>query len=217
MFAIKNSRRKTQSESVGETISFVRLPEPAYSGELSIEEVLLKRRSARSYKDEPLRLKEISQLLWAAQGITDNESKRTAPSAGAIYPLEIYLASSNVEGLSPGIYHYDPVDHSLLRIGDGDKRKQLSSAALMQSSVRHCAAVLIFAADYRHVISKYFAKGKRFVYMEAGHAAQNVFLQAVPLHIGTVTIGAFLDGAVKKILHLPRNEETLYLMPIGRI
>jgi SagB-type dehydrogenase family enzyme len=217
MFTLKNLKRRSKEGHVEKAKSIVYLPKPEYFGEYSVEEALSKRRSVRNYKDESVRLKDISQLLWAAQGITGDESKRTAPSAGALYPLQIYLVSANVEGLSEGVYHYDPENQTLSQIAEGDKRKQLSAAALMQGSIRHCAAVLIFAADFKRVTSKYFEKGRRYVYMETGHAAQNVFLQAVSLHIGTVTMGAFLDGPVKKILHLPRNQETLYLMPVGKI
>ena len=217
MLATSNFRTKSTNRGWAEESSVIHLPKPNYSGKLSLEEALLRRRSVRSYENEALQLSEVGQLLWAAQGITSEDKKRTAPSAGALYPLKIYLANAHVEGLMAGVYQYDPVEHSLLKICEGDKRKQLSIAALMQNSIRHCAAALIFAADYRYVLKKYFEKGKRYVYMEAGHAAQNVFLQAVPLHIGTVTMGAFLDGPVKKILQLPKKEEVLYLMPVGRI
>jgi len=217
MLATSNFQTKSANRALAEESSVIHLPKPNYSGELSLEEALLQRRSIRSYENEALQLSEVGQLLWAAQGITTEDKKRTAPSAGALYPLKIYLATAQVEGLTAGVYQYDPIDHSLLKICEGDKRKQLSIAALMQNSIRHCAAALIFAANYRHVLQKYFEKGKRYVHMEAGHAAQNVCLQAVPLHIGTVTMGAFLDGPVKKILQLPKKEEVLYLMPVGRI
>ncbi len=217
IFTGKNLFKKTKRKRIGEVRSTVALPPALYSGELSIEEALSKRRSLRHYKPGSLQLKEISQLLWAAQGITGEENKKTAPSAGALYPLEIYVLAANVEGLVPGVYHYLPVDHSLLQIAEGDKRIQLSAAALMQPVIRDCAAVLIFAGNYNRSTNKYFERGKRYVHIETGHSAQNVFLQAVPLQIGTVTVGAFADRLVKKVLELPQNEEPIYLMPLGKI
>lgn len=217
MLTVKNRGKKSAERKADEAKTVVDLSKPKYFGEYSIEEVLLKRRSIRNFRDEPLQLKDVSQLLWAAQGLTDKEGKRTAPSAGAIYPLSIYLAAANVNELSPGVYRYDPVTHRLALIEEGDKRKLLYTAALMQGALRHCAAILVFTADYTPVIIKYFEKAKRYVYMEVGHAAQNVFLQAVSLDLGTVPMGAFLNGAVKKILRLPKNEEPLYLMPVGKI
>lgn len=214
MLTIKD-RDKSPGTKVG-GIAVIDLPKPKHSGEHSIEEVLLKRRSVRSYADEPLSLGDISQLLWAAQGLTGNEGKRTAPSAGAIYPLSIYLVAANVNDLPAAVYRYDSVCHSLIRIEEGDKRKQLYGAALMQGALRHCAAILVFAADYRPVMMKYFEKAKRYVHMEVGHAAQNVCLQAVSLGIGTVMMGAFLSTAVKKVIQLRANEEPLYLMPLGK-
>ncbi|MGE5107423.1 MAG: SagB/ThcOx family dehydrogenase [Sphingobacteriales bacterium] len=193
------------------------LPAPVFKSEISVEEALLKRRSIREYKKEPLELKEISQLLWAAQGITSPYGGRTAPSAGALYPLELYLVSGNNNGISPGVYHYKPSGHILVRIAIGDKRKLLTSAALMQGAIKKSAAVIVITADYERTTGKYFERGKKYVHMEAGHVAQNIYLQAVSLKIGTVTMGAFTDSLVKEILHLPKNEFPLYLMPIGKI
>jgi SagB-type dehydrogenase family enzyme len=217
MLNVKTLRKKLGRSQVENAGAIIDLPKPRYFGDHSIEEVLLKRRSVRSYKDEPLQLQDVSQLLWAAQGITGTEGERTAPSAGALYPLSIYLGAANINGLPAAIYRYDPTNHTLIQIAEGDTRKKLCAAALMQGAVRHCAAILIFAADYRHVVMKYFDKAKGYVHMEVGHAAQNVFLQAVSLGIGTVTMGAFLNGPVKKILHLPKHEEALYLMPLGKV
>jgi SagB-type dehydrogenase family enzyme len=216
MFAVKSITRKSKAHEE-KTKSTISLPKPNHSGEVSIEEALSKRRSVRDYKNEALQLKEISQLLWAAQGITGEEGKRTAPSAGAFYPLEIYLVAATIDGLVPGIYHYRPADHSLQKIAEGDKRRQLSAAALMQGSVRHCAAIIVFAAHFNRITKKYFERGKYYGYIETGHAAQNILLQAIPLRVGVVTVGAFIEGVAKKILHLPGNENPLYLLPLGKI
>jgi SagB-type dehydrogenase family enzyme len=217
-FLSKKHMQKTNRQNNNTLQMIISLPEPAYKSGTSVEEALLKRRSVRDYKKEPLQLKEISQLLWAAQGITSaEEGGRTAPSAGALYPLELYVVIGNINTLTPGVYHYRPPDHSLERIADGDKRKLLSAAALMQGAVNKNACVIVIAADYKRTTGKYFERGKRYVHMEAGHAAQNIYLQAVSLNIGTVVIGAFTDSLVKQIIHLPKNEEPLYLMPVGKI
>jgi SagB-type dehydrogenase family enzyme len=195
----------------------ITLPDPVFKSNTSVEEALLKRRSVRRYKDDPLEIKEISQLLWAAQGITsESGGARTAPSAGALYPLELYLVGGNINNLSPGIYLYHPLGHTLSLVAAGDMRESLTSAAHLQGSVNRSAAVIVIAAVYRRTTRKYGARGIRYVQLEAGHAAQNICLQAVSLQIGTVTIGSFTDSLVKKICNLPEDQEPLYLMPIGK-
>lgn len=195
----------------------IKLPPPVLKSSVSIEEALQKRRSIRSYKNEPLTLKEISQLLWAAQGITGGGRLRTAPSAGAVYPMTIYLAAGKVEGLPPAIYKYYPHSHSLEFLKPGDFRENLSEACYGQSSVKNAPAIIIFAGNLDKMSSKYGTKSLNFICQESGHAAQNVYLQAVSLNIGTVVVGAFEDGEVKKILNLTGNEKILYLMPAGKI
>ena len=215
-FALLQAREMidTMPEYKSETI---RLPGPAQDSKTSIEKALLKRRSVRSFKDSSLTLAEVSQLLWAAQGITSPGGLRTAPSAGALYPLEIYLVAGNVDALPDGVYHYRPVKHELARVIRGDKRTELCAAALGQTSVRNAAAVIVFAAVYERTTVKYGARGVQYVHMETGHAAQNVSLQAVPLHLGTVVIGAFQDAEVRKVLKMPDREQPLYVMPVGRM
>ena len=195
----------------------IKLPDPVYKSDISIEEALLKRRSVRGYKNEALELKEISQLLWAAQGITSkSDGGRTVPSAGALYPLEIYLATGNINSLPPGVYHYQPFGHTLQLITEGDKIKSLSVAAHSQGSINRSMAVIVIAAEYSRTTRKYSERGIRYVQLEAGHAAQNICLQAISLNLGTVTIGAFTDSMVKQTLNLPETEEPLYLMPVGK-
>jgi SagB-type dehydrogenase family enzyme len=207
----------------------IRLPEPRHTSRISVEEALLKRRSIREYKDEPLTLTEVSQLLWAAQGITDPAGLRTAPSAGALYPLEVYVAVGEVEGLAEGVYRYDPARHELIMVVTGDKRAELSAAALGQAWVREGAIVIVFSAVYERTTWKYntpvhdertgarYLRGIRYVHMEVGHAAQNVYLQAVSLGLGTVVIGAFDDRRIREIAGMAEDERPLYLMPVGRI
>ncbi len=196
----------------------IKLPEVIRKGGISVEEALTKRRSVRTYKDIPLSLEQVSQLLWAAQGVTEPSLNfRTAPSAGALYPLAVYLLSGNITGLSVGLYRYIPEQHALILVSKGDKRQELFQASLRQSSLRNAPGILIFTAIMERTTRRYGERGIRYVYMEAGHASQNVYLQAAALGLGTVAIGAFDDRAVKAILDLPEQEQPLYLMPLGVI
>jgi len=204
----------TPQPSIPEVIN---LPQPRLDSEVSIEETLLRRRSIRDYSPEALTIEEVSQLLWAAQGITDPRGFRTAPSAGALYPLEVYLVVGKVRGLSPGVYHYEPKGHRIIKVIDGDLRKRLASAALGQAWVKEGAISLVFTAVYHRTTRKYGDRGIRYVHMEVGHAAQNVYLQAVALGLGTVVVGAFFDEEVKEMLLLPPEEQPLYVMPVGRL
>ena len=197
--------------------SKIDLPKPRYDSNISIERALFERRSTREYKDQPLTLTELSQLLWAAQGITDPTGLRTAPSAGALYPIKVYIIIGNVINISDGIYRYEPKDHLLLRIAEGDRRDELYEAAMKQESIRAGETVIVLSANYEPTTSKYGERGVMFVHMEAGHVAQNICLQAVSLNLGVVTVGAFSDERVKEIVEMPEEENPLYLIPVGRI
>lgn len=177
---------------------------------------MLKRRSVREYADGSLTLQEVSQLLWAAQGITDPQGLRTAPSAGALYPLEVYLVTGDVDGLAPGVYKYKPDGHEILRVLDDDREVSLASAASGQASVREAAINIVITAVYERTTVKYGERGVRYVHLEAGHVAQNIFLQATALNLGLVTVGAFSDEQVKNILSPPEDEQPLYIIPVGR-
>jgi SagB-type dehydrogenase family enzyme len=194
----------------------IKLPEPRLTSNTSIEEALLKRRSIRTYKDVPASVAELSQILWAGQGITDRRGLRTAPSAGALYPLEIYVIAGNVRDLPAGVYQYRPNNHELARIVSGDKRSELSSAALGQRPIKTAAAVIVISAVYERTTGKYGERGIRYADMEAGHAAQNITLQAVALNLGSVMVGAFEDNEVKKIMQMAEREQPLYIIPVGR-
>lgn len=195
----------------------VQLPKPHFDSGTSVERALLDRRSVREYRDEPLTLAEIGQLLWAAQGVTAPGGLRTAPSAGALYPLELYLVAGNVRDLPPGIYHYRPQPHTLAPVLAGDRRAELSAAALQQSAIKEAPVSLVFSAVVARTIGKYGKRGVRYVYMDHGHAAQNVSLQAVALDLGTVVIGAFDDDALGRVMSLSSEEEPLSIMPVGRL
>ena len=194
----------------------LKLPEPRLKSEVSLEETLFKRRSVREYAKLPLTLEDVSQLLWATQGITTEWGGRTAPSAGALYPLEVYLVVGNVKNLAPGVYKYKPERHELVKVGDDDVRGELANAALGQTWVKEGAIDIVIAAVYERTTRKYGDRGIRYVQMEAGHAAQNIYLQATALNLGMVTVGAFYDDRVKEILGMPRNEVPLYVIPVGR-
>jgi SagB-type dehydrogenase family enzyme len=194
----------------------IELPEPRYDSDVSIEQSLLRRRSIRSYTGESLTLQELSQLLWAAQGVTDPKGFRTAPSAGALYPLELYVVAGDVQDLSPGVYRYEPLEHGLVRTMEGDKRAELADAAVWQNFVGEGAIVIVFTAVYERTTGKYGDRGIRYVHMELGHAAQNLCLQATAMDLGAVTVGAFYDEEVVELLDLPGDEQPLYIIPVGR-
>ena len=194
----------------------INLPEPRLESDFSVEQAIHNRRSVREFSDKPLSLAEVSQLLWSAQGTTDDEGLRTAPSAGALYPLVLYFVAGNVTGLTPGIYQYSPDGHKLLRITEGDSRKELARAALQQLWVKDSAVLLIFSAIEKKTSWKYGQRGTRYIHIEVGHSAQNVFLQAQSLGLGAAVVGAFDDSRIEKILNLAAGEQVLYLMPVGR-
>jgi len=194
----------------------IKLPEPRHESEVSVEKALSERRSVRSYSEAPLTLNEISQLLWAAQGMTNSRGFRTAPSAGALYPLETYIAVGKADHLRSGIYKYKPREHELADIAEGDRRPELCRAAFGQSPVNNAPVVMVFCAVYERTTAKYGERGIRYVHTEVGHAAQNVCLQAVSSGLTTVVIGAFDDAQVKKVMNLKADEHPLYIIPMGK-
>jgi SagB-type dehydrogenase family enzyme len=202
------------------------LPRPRLDGPLSLEQAIAQRRSVRDYRDAPVTLAEAAQVLWAAQGVTDAAGGlRAAPSAGALYPLEVFLVARRVDGLPGGAYRYVPQGHALEPLvdqsaasapGDDPLHERLHRAALSQSAVREAPAVLVIAAVFERTTDNYGERGRDYVIMEAGHAAQNVCLQAVALGLGSVVIGAFDEQEVGRIVGLAADELPLYLVPFGR-
>ncbi len=189
------------------------LPSPTIEGKVSVEEAIKKRRSVRAFKDQPLSINQISQLLWAAQGITDTGqgfSYRAAPSAGALYPLEIYVVSKE------GVFHYVPSEHKLVQLKEGDVRKNLSDAALGQSPIYSAPLNIVITALYEKTTVKYGERGIRYVHIEAGHSAENIQLQAVALGLGSVPIGAFYDNKVANVIGCSKEEVPLYIIPVGQ-
>lgn len=196
-----------------DSTAIIRLPPPDTIGKVTVEVALSRRRSVRSYAHKPLGLFEVGQILWAAQGKTGKTYGRTAPSAGATYPMELFLFVGNVEGLSPGIYRYLNAEHALESIDAGDRRQELAGAALGQTCIKNAPAVLVLCAEYKRTTGRYGERGERYVYMEAGHIGQNVHLQCEALGMGTVMIGAFIDSAVQRVLGT--KFAPLYIMPVG--
>lgn len=191
------------------------LPEPTLSSNVSLERTLASRRSIRSYAKGSLALHEVSQLMWSAQGITSSRGFRTAPSAGALYPLELYMVAGEVENLDRGVYRYQSGTHSLVRVKQEDMRRKVSDAALRQGFVEQGAVVFVLSAIYERTTGKYGQRGVRYVHMEAGHAAQNLLLQATALGLGAVPVGAFHDDELAQVLGLAENEHPLYVIPVG--
>ncbi|NYZ61042.1 SagB/ThcOx family dehydrogenase [Candidatus Micrarchaeota archaeon] len=191
------------------------LPPPNYTG-LSVEEAIAERRSVREYSNEGISLQELSQILWAAQGITDEGGKRAAPSAGALYPIELYIVPSRIEGLSCGIYHYVPSGHKLVLFKEGNFSEGVYHASNGQQHVRDAAAVIIFTAVRERTAQKYGESADTLIAMEAGHISENILLQSVSLDLGAVPVGGFDQGALDQLLGINgTGESSLYLNCIG--
>jgi len=196
----------------------INLPAPQIRSSMSVEETIASRRSVRNFRSQPLSLSQLSQLLWAAQGITEpSQALRAAPSAGATFPLELFvlIGRSGVEGLEAGLYHYEVSAHSLRQIKSEDLRAALTTAALGQRFVGQAPASIVVGAVYERTAWHYGQRAERYVAMEAGHVGQNVHLEAVALGLATVMVGAFDDDKVARVLGLEKSLKPLYIMPLG--
>jgi SagB-type dehydrogenase family enzyme len=188
----------------------IQLPKPQINKTMYLDQAIAQRRSVRSFTDKQLSQTQISQLLWAAQGITEQKKGyRAAPSAGAIYPLQLYVVKKD------GIWQYQPLQHALQLIIKGDMRDKLAQAALGQSPVKNAPISIVITANYKKITAKYHDRGIMFAHLEAGHAAQNLVLEAVSLGLGGLTVGAFYDKSVARLLNLPRDEDPIYIICIG--
>jgi len=198
----------------------IKLPKPVYHG-ITLEESIEKRRSVRNYSDKLLTLSQLSQLLFSAQGITGklyDQPLRTAPSAGAPYPIEIYVIANDVEGMTCGIYHYAVRNHSLELVKSGDFRKELTAAGLEQEMLGDADVTFILSAVFDRVRHKYGERGFRYAYIEAEHISQNIYLQAVSLGLGSVSVGAFLDEEINKLIGIDgRTEAVIYIHAVGTL
>lgn len=198
----------------------IKLSYPSISKEKGISQVLNSRYSCRDFSNKPLNLDQISIILWAAGGKIDDAitgATRTIPSAGAIYPLEIYIVigKDTINGLKEGIYHYLIENHSLELVLNKDIRKELSLGCGGQDFIKQAPVSLIIAAKFKPMMNRYGQRGIRYVYMEAGHASQNIYLMATNLGLGTVEVGAFDDDKIKDLLLLDKDTEPISVMPVG--
>ncbi len=197
----------------------VSLPKPSSDGKVSLEKVIKERRTTRDFREKrTLSLNHLSQLLWAAQGITEpTMGRRSTPSGGALYPLDIYVlvGENGVEKMDAGVYHYSPKEHSISMISKGDRRREISTVSLSQMWMAKAPVIFIITAEYKRITGKYGERGVRYALIEVGHAGQNLFLEAEALGLGAGIVGAFNDLEVSKVADLPSKHEPILLMPVG--
>jgi SagB-type dehydrogenase family enzyme len=201
-------RLKTPEARYG---SPVPLPSPAAFGAISLEQAIWKRRSMRAFRPDPLPVATIGQLLWAGQGVTSPDGKRAAPSAGALYPLELYA-------VTPGeVMHYLPDGHRVQTRVVSDLRPALSADAVGQSSVAAAPVVIVVAAVPSRTTPRYGSQAEEFIQIEVGHAAENILLQAAALGLAAVPVGSLNPSGAAATLALPADQTVLYLIPVGRV
>ena len=196
----------------------INLPPPSQEGGMSLAEVISRRKSTRYFASQPVSQLQLSQILWATQGTTNSPwERRTVPSAGATYPLEVFVVcgGNGVEGIGDGIYHYNIDNHSLIQYHQGDVRLELAQAALNQEFIRQAPVDIVICAEYERTLGRYGARGERYVHIEVGHAGQNIYLQATALGLATVAVGAFYDEKVRQVLRLDKRYKPLYILPVG--
>jgi SagB-type dehydrogenase family enzyme len=196
----------------------MRLPDPQFEGDVSLESAIRMRRTIRSFDGKALGLHQLSQLLWSAQGITEQGGfKRAAPSAGALYPMDIYavVGARCVDGLDPGVYRYEPEHHSISPGKKGDDRGDVANASLWQTWMAHAPLNLVITAEYSRIMGKYGQRGIRYAMIEAGHIGQNIFLQAQAMGLAAGIVGAFEDDKVIKVMGIKETHEPLLIMPVG--
>jgi len=207
--------------------TIIKLPSPQLKSKVSLEETILRRRSVRRYRREPLDLPQLSQILWSAQGITGTRGFRAAPSAGATYPLEIFVvvgkqgviageAKQAPEELQAGIYHYEAASHSLILHKPADLRPDLARATLDQEFIIDAPVDIVICALYHRTSYRYGRRGERYVHIEVGHVGENIHLQVVALGLATVEVGAFHDEEVRTVLGVDEQIKPLYIMPVGK-
>jgi len=197
----------------------IQLPSPSQKGDTPLEEAIARRRSIRDFTPQPISQLQLSQILWAAQGITDTLGRyRAVPSAGSTYPLEIFVVCGRdgVEEIDAGIYHYNIASHSLSRHCDGDVRLALARAARDEEGIYGAPVDIVICALYERTLGRYGSRGERYVHIEVGHTGQNIYLQATALGLATFAIGAFDDELVREVLRLDKRYKPLYIMPVGK-
>ena len=196
----------------------MKLPQPKTKGTVSVEQAIKQRRTVRAFMPRALDLNQLSQLLWAAHGITENTGfKRAAPSAGALYPMDIYVVvgQNSVAQIEAGIYHYEPKGHLLSLVEKSDFRNAIVRASLSQAWMAKAPISFIITAEYKRVTVKYGKRGVRYAMIEAGHIGQNLFLQAGALGFKAGIVGAFHDKELIDVMNIPPSHEPLLIMPVG--
>jgi SagB-type dehydrogenase family enzyme len=196
----------------------IQLSMPAYDGTVSVEKAIKERRTVRAFRPKPLTSTQFSQILWSAQGITDEKGGfRAAPSGGALYPLDVYavVGERGVEGLKCGVYHYHPEGHSIQLILKGDRRKDVANASFWQMWMANAPVIFVVTSEHERITRKYGKRGIRYAHIEVGHVGQNIFLQSGALGLGAGIVGAFHDGAVAEAIGAPKAHEPLIIMPVG--
>lgn len=211
IYFVININKEENNMNISEEM--IKLPEPKKNSNVSLEETLASRRSVREYSDKKISLENLSQLLWAAQGLT-SETGRTAPSAGALYPMELYIVGSFGD-YEPGIYHYSPASHSLELKKRGDFLEELSEIGLGQEMIKEAEVNILVTGVINRTAEKYGEKAEQYVALEAGHVGQNIYLQATALELGTVAVGAFYDDQIEKFLSFEESQKAYYIFPIG--
>jgi SagB-type dehydrogenase family enzyme len=206
-----DSRAESPAKNVAAQVDAVTLPTPKTTGPLPLETAIYNRRSQRDFAPGALTAEQLSQLAWAAQGITDKErGLRASPSAGGLYPLELYVVDAQ------GVWHYDPTGNALRRIAAGDHRADLARVALGQQQVGAAAANLVFTGVMERSRARYGERAERYVYIEVGHAGENALLEATALGLGGVPVAAFDDDGLRKLLGVGTAETPLYIISVGR-
>ncbi len=201
----------TAADTAPSAPAVIRLPKPQTNGSFSLEQALANRRSVREFTDEPLTISQIGQLCWAAQGITEpNKAFRTAPSAGAVYPIQLYVL------LPEGLYVYLPEKHELSLVIGKDLRYSVFNSSFNQRVVQKAPCTFMITGNSKKVEAKYRNRGEKFTYIETGHIAQNIHLQAVTLGLGSVSIGIMDAKTIAQVCKLPENLDVLYLVPVGK-
>jgi SagB-type dehydrogenase family enzyme len=194
------------------------LTPPILDGEMSLEKAIKQRRTVRSFEHTPITKQQFSQILWAAQGITDNRSfKRAAPSGGALYPADVYavVGQSCVEELTAGVYHYIPSDHSVQKGADGDRRRDIAIASLDQMWMASAPVQFVVTAEYSRITIKYGDRGVRYALIEIGHIGQNIFLQCQAVGLAAGIVGAFNDREIVRVLGIETDHEPIIIFPVG--
>ncbi len=194
----------------------IKLPEPRRQGTMSLEAALWARRSTRALTRDSIALADVGQLAWAAQGVNRPDGHRTAPSAGATYPLELYVVASRVRDLPAGVYHYLARSHELETLAAGDRLPELVTTATRQSWIADAAAMFVLAGAYDRTAGRYRDRTDRYVAIEVGAAGQDLYLQAAALGLGTTMVGSFPDSTLARVVGLPEGQRPVAVMPVGR-